>query len=159
MFEKGEYLPNSSALLDVLYAKQSVDFTFSYNPSHALNKIKSSNFPESSRTLVFENGTLANTHFLSITKTAPNPSGAMVVIDFLLSPKAQYEKAKSEVWGDGSVLDMSKIDETMKEKFLSLTAHPSLLSSEVLQKKQIPELRAEYIEEIEKLWKSNVLKK
>ena len=159
MFKNGSYLPNSSALLDTLYAQGNVDFTFSYNPSHALNKIKSSNFPKSSKTAIFEGGSLANTHFLSIPVTSPNVEGAMVVIDFLLSPQAQLEKAKSDVWGDGSVIDITKLDENMKAKFVELSSDDSLLEAEVLQKNQIPELSATYTEEIEKLWKKDVLKK
>lgn len=158
MFKKGEYIPNTTALVDTLYAKGSVDFTFSYNPTHALNKIKSSSFPKTSKTAIFEGGTLANTHFLTIAKTAQNPAGAFVVINFLLSPKAQYEKAKSEVWGDGTVLDINKLDEDMKAKFLSLSKNPALLDVQTLSSNQLPELKAQYLEEIEKLWIKDVLK-
>jgi len=159
MFKKGIYMPNNSALLDTLYANGSVDFTFSYNPSHALNKIKTSNFPKSTKTAIFEGGTLANTHFLSIPKSSSNVEGAMVVINFLLSPLAQYEKAKNEVWGDGSVLSMNKLSPKIKNDFLNLSADPSLINSAILEKNQIPELSAEFIEEIEELWIKDVLKK
>ena len=159
MFKKGTYMPNNSALLDTLYANGSVDFTFSYNPSHALNKIKTSNFPKSSKTAIFDGGTLANTHFLTIPKTASNVKGAMVVINFLLSPFAQYEKAKNDVWGDGTVLDMSKLSKEMKNNFSNLSAHSSLIDSATLEKNQIPEISAKYIEEIEKIWVKDVLKK
>jgi putative spermidine/putrescine transport system substrate-binding protein len=159
MFKNGSYLPKSSALLDTLYANGSVDFTFSYNPSHALNKIKTSNFPKSSKTAIFEGGTLANTHFLTISKTASNPKAAMVVINFLLSPTAQYKKAQSDVWGDGTVLDLNKLDDDFKVKFSNLTSNSALLDSKILQENQIPELSADYIEEIEKIWKKDVLQK
>jgi putative spermidine/putrescine transport system substrate-binding protein len=158
-FENGTYIPNSAALVDTLYAKGSVDFTFSYYPTHALSKIKSSNFPLTSKTALFEGGTLANTHFLTIAKTAKNPAGAFIVIDFLLSPEAQFEKAKSEIWGDGTVLDISKLDADVREKFLLLNSHPSLLDVQTLGENQIPELRAEYLEEIEQLWERDVLQK
>lgn len=159
MFKNGTYMPNNSALLDSLYANGSVDFTFSYNPSHALNKIKTSNFPKTSKTAIFEGGTLSNTHFLSIPKTASNVEGAMVVINFLLSPIAQYEKAKNDVWGDGSVLDVTKLSEKMKSNFSNLSSHPSLIGTITLEKNQIPELDADFIEEIEKVWIKDVLKK
>ena len=155
MYQKGEFYPNSSALLDTLYTKGSVDFTFSYNPSHALNKIKNAEFPSSSKTVVFDKGTLANTHFLAIAKNAQNPSGAMVVINYLLSAKAQLQKAKSSVWGDGTVLDISKLDDLSKKEFLKLTNHPSILSSSELNQKQIPELEAKIAEVIEKMWIKN----
>lgn len=159
MFEKGSYIPNTTALVDTLYAKGAVDFTFSYYPTHALSKIKTSNFPQTSKTALFEGGTLSNTHFLTIAKTAQNPAGAFVVIDFLLSPEAQFEKAKSEVWGDGTVLDVSKLDEKIRDKFLALNSHPSLLDVQTLSQNQIPELRAQYLEEIEQLWQRDVLQK
>jgi putative spermidine/putrescine transport system substrate-binding protein len=158
MFKKGEYIPSTTALVDTLYEKGSIDFTFSYNPTHALNKIKSSNFPKTSKTAIFKGGTLANTHFLTIAKTAQNPAGAFVVINFLLSPQAQYEKAKSEVWGDGTVLDIGKLDETMKKKFIALGQNPALLDVQTLNQNQLPELRAKYLEQIEKLWIKDVLK-
>lgn len=159
MFEKGSYIPSSAALVDTLYAKGAVDFTFSYYPTHALSKIKTSNFPKTSKTALFEGGTLSNTHFLAIAKTAKNPAGAFVVIDYLLSPEAQFEKAKSEVWGDGTVLDISKLDAQMSEKFIGLNAHPSLLDVQTLNQNQIPELRAQYLEEIEQFWQRDVLQK
>lgn len=159
MFEKGTYIPNTAALVDTLYAKGAVDFTFSYYPTHALSKIKTSNFPLSSKTALFDGGTLSNTHFMTIAKSTKNPAGAFVVIDFLLSPKAQFEKAKSEVWGDGTVLDISKLDKQIRDKFIDLNAHPSLLNVQTLSQNQIPELRAEYLEEIEKLWQRDVLQK
>jgi putative spermidine/putrescine transport system substrate-binding protein len=158
MFRKGEYIPTTTALVDTLYAKGSIDFTFSYNPTHALNKIKSSNFPKTSKTAIFQGGTLANTHFLTIAKTAQNPAGAFVVINFLLSAKAQYEKARSEVWGDGTVLDINKLNDTMRKKFIALGKNPALLDVQTLNQNQLPELRAKYLEQIEKLWIKDVLK-
>jgi putative spermidine/putrescine transport system substrate-binding protein len=108
---------------------------------------------------LFKNGSLANTHFLSIPTTSSNVEGAMVVINYLLSPLSQLEKAKSDVWGDGSVLDISKLDKEMQTKFIKLSSHESLVNTSVLQNNQIPELSASYIEEIERLWVKNVLKK
>jgi len=159
MFKQGTYFPNSTALLDTLYANGSIDFTFSYNPSHALNKIKTSNFPATSKTALFEIGTLSNTHFLTIPKTASNVQGAITVINFLLSSDAQYEKAKNSVWGDGTVLDIHKLPVKIKQDFLNLSLHESLVDTTTLQNNQIPELDAITIEKIEKSWIKNVLKK
>jgi len=159
LFEKGEYMPNSSALLDTLYSKGEVDFTMSYNPSHALNKIKAKDFPEETKTFIFDNGTLANTHFLAISSNSQHKKDAIKVINYLLSPIVQLQKAKPEVWGDGTVLDIKKLKGDMKQRFLKLSLDPSLIPSNVLEKSQIPELDAKYVDLIEKLWEENVKKK
>ena len=40
---------------------------------------------------------------------ANQQEGAMVVADFLLSPEAQLEKQRADVWGDGTVLALDRL--------------------------------------------------
>jgi len=77
-----------------------VDIALSFNPNEASAAVRSGQLPESVRTYVFDEGTIGNTHFVTIPWNASSAAGAMVVADFLLSPKAQIRKADPEFWGD-----------------------------------------------------------
>ena len=41
----------------------------------------------------------------------------MAVINFMISPEAQYEKFKPETWGDGTVLAINKLPKKWQDKF------------------------------------------
>ncbi len=56
-------------------------------------------------------------HFLAIPVNAQAKAGAMVLANFLLSPRAQVRKADIKIWGDGSVLDRNKLPAGMQFRF------------------------------------------
>ena len=45
---------------------------------------------------------------------------AMVFANFLMSPEAQLEKSKPEIWGDPTVLNVSKLPAADQSKFKQL---------------------------------------
>jgi len=130
-----------------------------YNPLHAFNKISQGSFPESSRTFLFRNGTFSNTHYLTIPFNAKSKAGALVAIDLFLSPEGQFEKLKPHVWGDGIVLDPSRMDPEQRRILEDIGSGPSSLSPEILAMKRIPEFSSQEIESIEKEWLEEVGKK
>ena len=104
LWRHGATYPEDVAALDRLFANGEVDFAMDNNQNDVVTKIRSGTFPPTARAYVLRDGTIANTHYVAIPFNAPNPAGAMVVANFLLSPEAQAEKAKPEIWGDGTVL-------------------------------------------------------
>ncbi len=56
------------------------------------------------RTYSLANGALTVMHFLAIPRAAHSTEGALVTINFLLSPQAQSYKANPQVWGDLPVI-------------------------------------------------------
>jgi len=130
----------------------------SYNPVHASNKVRKGTFPKSTKTYVLDKGTLSNTHYLAIPFNAPNKEAAMVVIDFMLSPEAQFEKVDPKVWGDGTVLSSEKLSKEQKEKLKSMINGEGTISQEELEKHRVPEIPSSYVEIIEKGWMDNVAK-
>ena len=86
--------------MNTLFADGQIDFSFSYHQGEASRNILDGLFPDTVRTFVFDEGTIANTHFVAIPYNAKDTAAAMVVANFLLSPEAQLEKAMPEVWGD-----------------------------------------------------------
>lgn len=95
--------------LNTLFADGEIDFAFSYHPADASRNIIDGLFAPTVRTFVFDEGTIANTHFVAIPFNAAHRAGAMVVADFLLSPEAQLKKADPRVWGDLPAIDAARL--------------------------------------------------
>jgi putative spermidine/putrescine transport system substrate-binding protein len=158
LWREGKTYPESSTKLDQLYGNGEVWMTMSYNPMHALNKIETGEFSSTSRVFLLEKGTLSNTHYLSIPFNASNKAGAMVVINFLLSPEAQITKFDSTVWGDGLAISADKLSQEYKDKLKSINTGENILKPEELEKHRIPEISSEYVDQVEKGWMKNVAK-
>jgi putative spermidine/putrescine transport system substrate-binding protein len=158
LWREGKTYPESPVRLAQLFADGEVDFAMSYNPADASKKIHDGLYPETVRSFVFEEGTIANTHFVAIPFNASDKEGAMVVANFLLSPEAQFEKADPEVWGDLPVIDPTRLDDTWREKFAKQPRGIATLSDEELQAHQLPEPPSELLIRLEKGWVHHVLK-
>jgi len=89
-------------------------------------------------------GMLANTHYLGIIARSSQKAAAMVVINELISPEAQFEKLKPEVWGDGTVLDVARLPEPWSSRFAKIPgrkrAPPRSALREVARQEPSPEL-------------------
>ncbi len=158
LWRNGETYPESSAKLDMLYSNSEVLMSMSYNPLHAFNKIQSGEFKESTDVFVLNDGTLSNTHYLSVPFNATNKAGAMAVIDFLLSPKSQIYKLNPSNWGDGLAISYDKLSDEDKLKIDEIYKENKLEFLNEIRKYKIPEMKAEYIDQIEKGWDQNVSK-
>jgi putative spermidine/putrescine transport system substrate-binding protein len=158
LWRAGKTYPENPVRLSQLLADGEVDFAISYHPAEASKMIHDGLFPESVRTFVFEEGTIANTHFVAIPFNAADKEAAMVVADFLISPEAQLNKADPAVWGDFPAIDLSRLDPDWQARFAGLPRGVATLPSEVLQKHQLPEPPAEILIRLEKGWDAHVLK-
>ncbi len=83
LWRSGETYPTSSTKLDELYQNGEVWLDMSYNPQLAQRQVDKGLFPKSTRTYVFDYGTLSNTHYVAIPFNSPNKAGAQVVANFL----------------------------------------------------------------------------
>lgn len=109
LWREGKDFPPSPARMDALLASGSLNFSLTFNPAHAQQKVASGELPSDSYSFGFRNGMLGNVHFVAIPLNASASAGAKVVANFLLSPQAQIRKADPAVWGDPSVLDAGRL--------------------------------------------------
>lgn len=158
LWQQGKTYPESLSKLDQLYSSGEVWMTMGYDEARASNEIKKGNFPQTTKTFLLREGTLSNTHFLTIPFNAPNENGAKDVINFLLSPDAQISKYDPKVWGDGLSVDFNKLSNKDKDKVKSINRGESTLNINELQKHRLPEIRAEYVDYLVKGWVENVAK-
>jgi len=158
LWREGKTYPETPIRLSQLLADGEVDFALSYHPAEASKMILDGLYPPTVRTFVFDEGTIANTHFVAVPFNAADKEGAMVVADFLLSPEAQLQKADPAVWGDFPAIDLARLDPAWQAKFAALPRGAATLPNDVLQRRQLPEPPSEILIRLEKGWDEHVLK-
>ena len=144
-WKQGETFPSGVAQMHQLYANGELYITMSNNDAEVDNKVEDGLFPKSSRGYVLDHGTIRNSHYMGIAKYAVHKAAAMVVANFLISPEAQYQKLKPDVWGDGTVLNTGSLPGNWPEKFRQISKHKRAPSKEVLHKHDLQELAPEYM--------------
>ncbi len=145
LWNEGRSFPASLAQLHQLYVNGEVDMTMSNNDSEVDNKISQGVFPTTSRAYVPAMGTIQNSHYLGIPRLSDNKVGALQVINFLLSPEAQYEKSQSAVWGDGTVLDRDRLSPDWQAKWTGLAQRSHAPPREEISKRALQEPAPEYM--------------
>lgn len=158
LWRKGSTYPDSPVRMNTLFTDREIDFSFSYHQGEASRNILDGIFADTVRTFVFNEGTIANTHFVAIPFNAQDKPAAMVVANFLLSPEAQLKKAAPEVWGDFPAISAEKLPQHWQERFRSQVKGVATLGDEELQSHQLPEPPSKILIDLEKGWQQHVLR-
>ena len=157
LWRKGETYPETIAKLDDLFVNGEVDFAMNYGPEHAQVQINSGNYPETVRTAVLEDGTIANTNYIAIAYNAAHLAAAVVAVNFLGSPECQANTA--ETLGRLVPLWLDKVPQEYKDRLANRPKGPAVLPDDVLAAHRLPELQSPWLVAIEKGWEENVLQK
>ncbi len=152
-WRNGSTYPPDVAAMHRLFANSEIDFSMSNNQHDVVNKIRQGVLPSTARALVLRDGTIANSHFVGIPLNAPNPAGAMVVANLLLSAEAQFEKQKPEVWADGTVLNVRTVPEPWRSRFANAEADPRAIPRDTLRRYAVPEVSPRYHERLNADWR------
>jgi putative spermidine/putrescine transport system substrate-binding protein len=155
-WRRGATYPLDVAAMHRLFANREIDFSMSNNQNEVVTKVRQGILPPTSRALLLTDGTIANTHYLGISANAPNAAGAMVVANFLLSPEAQLEKLKSDVWADGTVLETRRLPTEWRAPFAATEADPRQVPRDSLAKYARPEISPRYHERLAAEWRAHV---
>lgn len=158
LWHKGETYPEASALTNML-ANQEVAFNMGYGPANAATNIQQGTYPDTIRTFVFDTGTISNNNFVTIPYDAPNPAGAMVIANYMLSEEYQQVMVDPDKWGWLSPISPTVYSQAFQDAVAKMKRHPATLPADVLASHALPEPRAVWVTEIEKGWTENVLKK
>ena len=157
LWRSGKTYPSSLREADRLFVNNEIDFTMSYGPSFASERIARGEYPPTVRTFVFESGTIGNYNYLAIPFNAANPAGALVVIDYLMSAEALIDQCR--VLGTLLPLELDRLTEEERAAADSLPRGPATLPADVLAKHLAPEADVRYLERLEKDWFEKVLQK
>lgn len=146
----GKSWPTSGEMTRQLLDDGELDIAISFNPNEASAAVRGGQLPDTVRTYVFDNGTIGNTHFVSIPWNANAAAGAMVVADFLLSPEAQARKADPEFWGEPTVLDMQQLSD--EERALFDAVDLGVWALPIGEGSVLPEPHASWAQALEAAW-------
>lgn len=152
LWNEGRTYPAELPLLHNMYADGEVVMTMDYNPNTASSKIATGEFPDTTRTFVFDKGTIGNTHFVSVAFNSPNKAGALALINEILSVQAQATKYDPAGWGDLPVLENDRLSQEEKAVFDAIELGAATLPQEVLLDHRIPEMPAHLVPIIEEIW-------
>lgn len=130
LWRQGRDFPLSPARMDAMLVQGTLQLSLTFNPLHAQQKAASGELPQDSYSFGFKQGMLGNVHFVAIPANARATAGAQVVANFLLSPQAQLRKADPQIWGDPSVLEPEKLNDTQRAAFYAVQpkATPPMLA-------------------------------
>lgn len=145
LWRSGETFPQQVSHLHQLFVSGEVDFTMSNNDGEVDNKVLQGLFPTTARAYVPAFGSVQNSHYLGIPKHSADKAAALVTIDFLLSPEAQYEKLRPEIWGDGTVLRIEKLPEPWPRRFAEMPTRRYAPDRADIGPRAIQELAPEYM--------------
>ena len=119
-WKKGETFPESAVTISQLYATGEVNFGFSFGFTAVDKGIKEGLFPKTTIAYVLKAGSIHNASYLAIPFNATNKEGALVVINYLISPEAQIEKSNINNSGGTPIFDITKITPELKAKYEAL---------------------------------------
>lgn len=156
LWRQGQTYPDSVTGLNELFANKEVAFTFNYEAAQFGLAVANGTYPTTTRSFGLTDGTLANTNYVLVPYNSPHKAADLVVLNYLLSPEAQYDKALPKVWGATPAIDTRKLDAAWQAKFAAIKRPPSVVSPAELAKHVLPELQSSWITAIEAGWKKNV---
>jgi putative spermidine/putrescine transport system substrate-binding protein len=155
LWRRGETYPANPRELDRLFVNREIDLTMSYGPAFASERIARGEYPSTVRTFVFNTGTIGNYNYLAIPFNATNRSGALVVINHLMSVESLLDQSK--VLGTIFPLDPARLTADERGFAAALPRGPATLSPEELDRHLLPEPDVHYLERLERDWRERVL--
>jgi putative spermidine/putrescine transport system substrate-binding protein len=156
LWREGRAYPPDVAAMHRLFANGEIDFTMSNNQNEVVTKVRQGILPPHARALLLDEGTIANAHYVGIPINAPNPAGAMVLANVLLSPEAQLEKQRGDVWGDGTVLDVAALPSPWPSQFAQVARDAAALPRDVLAARARPEVHPLYHARLLEDWRQSL---
>jgi len=153
LWRSGRTFPQTYPALRQLLSDREIDIAFSFNPAEVANAILNGSLPPSVAPIKVGAATIGNTHFVAIPRTSGSVEGALVVANFLLSPRAQAHKADPRVWGDPTVLDVVRLPADAAQLFADIDRLPTANDSKFTQS-IAEEPHPSWTEMLEKEWRN-----
>ena len=157
LWNEGKTFPDSSTTVDAMFAVGELVMNMSYGPFAVATGIANGTYTDTTRTFVFDNGTIGNTNYMAIAFDSPNKAGAMVVIDAIISGDlqlTQYEELRSL-----PVVATEKLSAEEKAAFDAVVIGEGVLSQAELLAHRLPEMPASLVPVIEEIWLNEVVGK
>ena len=157
LWNEGKSFPESSTTVDSMFCDGQLVMNMGYGPFAVASGIEQGKYTETTRTFVFDKGTIGNTNYMAIAFNSPNKAGAMVCINAMISAELQlsmYEELKGL-----PVTDPAKLSAEEAAAFDAVEIGQGVLSSTELLSHRLPEMPAKLVPVIEQIWLDEVVGK
>jgi len=157
LWNDGKTFPESSTTVDAMFADGELVMDMSYGPFSVATGIAEGTYTDTTRTFVFDNGTIGNTNYMAIAFNSPNKAGAMVVINAILS--AELQLTQYEQLRELPVVSADKLSAEEQAAFDAVDLGKGVLSQAELLEHRLPEMPADLVPVIEEIWLNEVVGK
>ena len=157
LWNEGKTFPDSSNTVDAMFADGELVLNMSYSPFIVATNIDNGTYAGTTRTFVFNKGTIGNTNYMAIAANSPNKAGAMVVINAIISGEiqlTQYARLR-----ELPVVAAAKLTAKEKAAFDAVDLGRGVLSQADLLSHRLPEMPASLVPIIEEIWLMEVVGK
>ena len=157
LWNQGKTFPDSSTTVDAMFADGELVMAMSYGPFGVATGIDQGLYTETTRTFVFDKGTIGNTNYMGVAFNSPNKAGALVVINAILS--GQIQLTQYAQLRELPVVDQTKLSAEEKTAFDAVDLGKGVLSQADLLTHRLPEMPARLVPVIEEIWLNEVVGK
>lgn len=157
LWKEGTTFPAELSEVDNMFINGELLLMMSYGPYDVGGKIKKGIYTDTTRAFLFDNGTVGNTSYYAIPFNAPNPAGALVTINEMLSPEMQL--AKLEIGEEPAVTDLTRITEEQRAAFAAVDLGPNNIPAQEMAARRLPEYSAAIEQIITQIWLDEVVGK
>ncbi len=158
-WKEGRTFPKEQSKMGQLYANGELLLIYGFSEGGIEEKVLNGLYPKSTRGYAWENGTIKNSNYLGVLYNAPKKAGAMQVINFLLSPEAQFRKADVNGMNSNTVLNIESLTTDWQEKFKKVAKRQFGPEMAALEKNAIAEPAPEYMIRLYEDFRKQVIEK
>ncbi|MDA9555707.1 ABC transporter substrate-binding protein [Pelobium sp.] len=158
-WKKGETFPESNVTVSQMFGTGELDFTFSFGLTAVDKGVKEGLFPKTTKSFVLKAGSIHNSNYLGIPYNSPNKEGALVVINYLISPEAQIEKSNLNNMGGTPAFDSKLLPTNLKAQYEALPKAKFGMSEEDILKQAIQEPHSLYMIKMAEDFRKKVIEK
>jgi putative spermidine/putrescine transport system substrate-binding protein len=156
-WKKGETFPESAVTSSQMFGTSELDFTFSFGLTAVDKGVKEGLFPKTTKSFVLKAGSIHNANYLGIPANSANKEGALVVINYLISPEAQIEKSDLNNSGGTPIFDVNLIPKDLLAKYQALPKASYGLNEQEIFKNAIKEPHSMYMLKITEDFRKKVI--
>lgn len=155
LWKEGKTFPADSTTVATMYADGELVFNMGYGDPQAL--VDANTLPATTKSFIFDTGTVGNSNFMAIAANAPHKAAALVAINEVMSPDMQLDQYKA--LGNITVLDLDKLPDEQRKAFEDVEPKSAQLPVDELLAARVAEASGPCVPVIEQLWLDEVVGK
>jgi putative spermidine/putrescine transport system substrate-binding protein len=157
LWNKGITFPSSSPAMDNMFANGELVMSISYEPYQVTTSKEQGRYTKTTRAFLFNKGMIGNTNYIAIAANSPHAAGAMVAIDEILS--AEVQASQFSVLKALTVVDYDRLTQEERASFDAVHIGEGTIPQHELLSKRLPEMPADLVPVIDKIWQEEVVGK